>query len=159
MRGLDIIGATMIGADGVDMMVKSVNTAAYAANLMSNDGGIQHVGESDPAFTLQPGAKVTAAGPPTKNAKGVSYISTTVPGKDGLFWIRESSLSEIVEGSASPTVASTPFWSRLTLPAWDGGPPRWQVGLGILGGTAGVVALVWGFSGPGRSRHSYKYGH
>lgn len=155
MRGLDIIGAShRIGDSGVEMRVKSVNTAAYAANLMSSDGGIQHVGDDDPAFTLQPGAKVTAAGPPTKNARGVSYISTTVPGKDGLFWIRESSLSEIIEGSLA-TVAS-PSW--FSLPAWANGPPRWQVGLGALAGAAGIGLLIWGFSGTKRSRHSFKYG-
>jgi hypothetical protein len=153
MLGLDIIGAD---SSGIEMLVKSVNTAAYAANLMARDGGIANVGDSDPAFTLQPGAHVTAAGPPAKNKTGVAYISVTAPGKDGLFWIRASSLSEVVPGSASsPVAASGPSW--LTLPAWVGGPERWKVGVIGAVGTVALALVIWGFSGP--KPHWRRHGH
>ena len=157
MRGLDVIGAT--GAPtGIPMRVTAVDTGVYAANLMSRDGGIATAGDADPDFTLQPPAKVTAAGPPAKNAHGVAYISVTVPGHDGLFWIRQSSLAE---GSGSTTAAASsapsgPSW--FTLPAWAGGPPRWQVLLGVLAGVAGLGLVAWGFSGPKPHWHRRAHG-
>jgi peptidoglycan hydrolase-like protein with peptidoglycan-binding domain len=41
--------------------------------------------------------------------------------------------------------AVKPSW--LTLPAWDGGPPRWQAGLYAVGGVVGLTALGYAVKG------------
>lgn len=45
--------------------------------------------------------------------------------------------------------AVKPSW--LMLPAWEGGPLRWQLGLGLLGGIFGVGALAVTVGGPSRT--------
>jgi len=119
---MELLGAA---AEGSPMRVTSKDAAVYAGNLMAADAGASALGDDDPAFKLQPGVAVTTAGAPVKNAHGVQYTPITVPGRDGLFFIRSTSV-----GPAGGVVVST------TTHTEKAATPLWQWGLLVLGGGA-----------------------
>jgi hypothetical protein len=112
------------------LRVKSKDAAVYAANVMAADMGAKSIGDSDPAFTLQPGAEVTRLGPSVGNAHNVLYVPVSVPGHEGPFFIRSSSVEEY---SLLPMTVTTE-------PKAPGkGIPWWQYALLAAGGLAVVV--------------------
>lgn len=123
-RFMDLLGAAV---EGSPMRVTSKDAAVYAGNLMAADAGASTLGDDDPAFKLQPGVAVTSAGAPVKNAHGVQYTPVTVPGRDGLFFIRSTSV-----GPAGGVVVTTT--TRVEKPV----TPWWQWALLAAGGGAVV---------------------
>jgi hypothetical protein len=115
-------GCDVLGADyqvlGEDMRVKTRDAAIFSAVLAAADQGAKSLGDNDPAFTLQPGDKVSTVGPEVKNSHGVSYTPVNVPNHDGLFFIRTSSLALIIDQHpTAPVVASSQHWYN-KVPWW-----------------------------------------
>lgn len=113
----DLVGAALV--EGSPVRVTAKNAAVYAANVMARDAGASTLGDDDPAFLLQPGATLTAAGPPVTNAHGVAYAPVTVPGRDGPFFIRVSSIG-LVTSTMAPVAAvaaapAQPWWVWLLI--------------------------------------------
>lgn len=118
----DVLGAAL--ASGSPMRVTAKNAAVYAANVMAADAGASALGDDDPAFMLQPGVVVTTAGDAVKNAHGVQYTPVTVPGRDGPFFIRSSSIGPaggvVVTTTTHVEQSTTPWWQWAMLAAGGG---------------------------------------
>jgi hypothetical protein len=131
--GLDVLGATAL-ASGTQARVTSKNAAVYAANVMAPDAGAKTIGDSDPDFVLQPGAQVTTSGASVKNAHGVEYTPVTVPGRDGPFFIRASSIAP----AGGVTVTTETHVEKAATPWW-----QWALlGVGALGVVVGAYKVT-----------------
>ena len=141
---MDILGAHATGMDilgtddepaSVPMHVSAVNVPVYPVNMMAADRPGSDLG--DPATMLQMGDLVDAIGPSVKNPTGAPYTPVKVRGRDGVFWVRSTSVAPnavpsqggpqaLVRQSASPPGNKKKF-------AW------WQIALAALG--VGVVGV------------------
>lgn len=135
------------GADPVPVRrkVKSANAAVYAASMMATDEDpARTVGDEDPAFFLQPGADVDVLGTPKPNAHGVLYLPVTVPGKDGLFWVKSSAVAAAPAVVASKKLTVVP--KPVVLETEEEPVALWKIllavgaGVAVLG-TAGYFLL------------------
>ena len=120
-RFMELLGAAV---EGSPMRVTSKDAAVYAGNLMARDAGASTLGDDDPAFKLQPGVAVTTAGETVKNAHGAQYTPITVPGRDGFFFIRSTSIGPaggvVVTTTTRFEKSSTSWWQWAMLAAGGG---------------------------------------
>lgn len=145
-------GQHVIGADVLPVVrrVQSVNTAVYAANMMASDSDpARTVGEDDPVTLLQIGDEVSVIGPQAKNSHGVAYTPVNVTGREGVYWVRSSSLGT----AATRTVGRL---KSMPVEAAATGWPWWKYALAIGGGAVVAGGAVWLI---GRSSKASQRGH
>lgn len=133
-------GASVLGGEFVaPMHVRSVNVPVY---LKVSDAPTSDLGE--PVATLQMGDLVDAVGPSVKNPKGAPFTPVTVRGREGVYWVRSTSVEE--NAPLQPVAAKSLTTTTTTgkSPKMRKGMPWWGwglVGLGVVaaGGTYWAV--------------------
>lgn len=135
-HGLDVLAGVDVSSP-TPMHVQAGNVPIYPINMMAGDAPPADLGE--PVAMLQMGDLVEAVGPSVKNPNGAPFTPVQVRGRDGVFWVRSTSVAE-----------NAPL---RVVPSASGGKPQRQVkteapfawwkvaALAALGlGAVGVVA-------------------
>lgn len=153
---LAAVRADVVGADD-GVVVKAIrrvarhNTEAYRANMMGSELRPGALADGEPDFLLQIGDDVGIVGSSAQATNGISYTPVTVAGKEGVFWVRTTSLGSYADYAKAPSMTGP----VPPLKAAAGGTPWWvwaMVGTGALGAVAFTIMLARSYS---TKRHEY----
>lgn len=136
-----VAGADLLGASPGRMIVKSADAGVWS--------GHPDEVSSEVAFTLQPGDEVDAVGSPKKTGSGVEYVPVSVPGREGSYWMRGTSIAPKPAPSPPAQATAQRPVIKMRVPITQRRPPSFDFAPAPGGGlkwwhVAGAIALAGG---------------